>query len=104
MEIVELTYGDECYKEIRKFLNDNYNKDYTLSIFDMLGQTLIEVIADFDSMIDVVAYVINTEHDFPAWIGVNELSDSYVVGMNFTRGNLETSAVYEWKDGKLVMR
>ena len=35
-------------------------------------------------------------------IKYNELSDSYVVGMDFTRGRLHTPSVCEWKDGRLV--
>lgn len=42
------------------------------------------------------------QNDFPAWIGVNELSDSYVVGLNFTRGHLHTPSVCKWKGGKLI--
>ncbi|MEE0989630.1 MAG: hypothetical protein U0L02_09750 [Kandleria vitulina] len=99
---VKLTYGNEGFEEIRNFLNKNYNKEYTLSIYNNLEQATIEVICDFESMVDVIAYVSNVEHDFPEWIGVNELSDSYVVGMNFTRGNLRTPSVCEWNDNKLI--
>ena len=99
---VKLTYGNEGFEEIRNFLNENYNKEYTLSIYNNLEQATIEVICDFESMVDVIAYVSSVEHDFPEWIGVNELSDSYVVGMNFTRGNLKTPSVCEWKDNKLI--
>ena len=53
-------------------------------------------------MLNVIMYVTNVEHDFPAWIGINELSDSYVVGINFTRGYLHTPSIYEWKGGRLV--
>ena len=104
MEPVKLTYGNEGFEEIRKFLKDNHNKEYTLSIYDNQEQATIEVICDFDSMVNVIAYVSNVEHDFPEWIAVNELSDSYVVGMNFTRGTLKTPSVYEWKDNKLVQK
>lgn len=101
---VQLTYGNEGFKEIEEFLKDNYDKDYTLSIFDMIEQATIEVICDFDQMLDVIMYVSNAEHDFPAWIGKNELSESYVVGINFTRGNLTTPSVCEWKGGRLVKK
>ena len=99
---LRLTYGNEGFKEIKDFLNQNYHKDYTLSIYNNLEQSAMEVICDFDSMMDVIFYVVNVEHDFPAWIGVNELSDSYVVGLNFTRGHLHTPSVYKWKGGKLI--
>lgn len=98
----KLTYGNECITEIKDFLMNNYNSDYSLSIYNSLEQSTIEVICDFDSMVDVILYVINVEHDFPAFIGVNEITDSYVVGMAFTKGRLHTPSVCEWKDGKLV--
>ena len=101
---MKLTYGNAGFEEIRKFLKDNYDEEYTLSIYDNMGQATIEVICGFDSMVDVIKYVSNAEHDFPEWIGKNELSDSYVVGLNFTRGNFKTPSVYEWKDGKLVFQ
>ena len=62
----------------------------------------VYVICAYEDMLDVIIYVTNVEHDFPAWIGVNELSDSYVVGMNFTRGHLHTPSICEWKGGRLV--
>ena len=99
-----LTYGNEGFKEIRKFLERNYHQDYTLSIYDTLGQDAVEVICDYDSMVDVIAYVSNAEHDFPEWIGVNDLSESYVVGMSFTRGNIKTSSVYEWREKSLLSK
>ncbi len=101
---VMLTYGNEGFEEIKKFLNENYKKGYTLSIFNLLDQATIEVICDFDSMMDVIAYVTNVEHDFPEWIGVNELSDSYVVGMKFVRGRLKTPSICEWQEGKLIYK
>ena len=103
MQPVKLTYGNEGFKEISKFLEENYDEEYTLSIYDIMGQATIEVVCDFNSMLDVIAYVSNVEHDFPEWIGVNELSDSYVVGLKFARGTLKTPSVCEWKDSKLVV-
>ena len=101
---VKLKYGNEAFEQIRKFLEENYNKEYTLSIYNNLEQATVEVICDFESMVEVIAYVSNVEHDFPEWIGVNEISESYVVGMNFSRGNLKTPSVYEWKEDKLIKK
>ena len=102
MLTLQLTYGNEGFKEIKDFLNQNYHQDYTLSIYNNIEHSVIEVICDFDSMVDVILYVTSIEHDFPAWISVNELSDSYVVGMDFIKGYLHTPSVCEWKDGRLV--
>lgn len=101
---VQLTYGNEGFKEIQEFLKQNYHKDYTLSIYNNCEQTTVEIICTYEDMLDVIIYVANVEHDFPDWIGVNELSDSYVVGMNFTRGHLHTPSVCEWNGSRLVKK
>ncbi len=99
---LQLTYGREGLKEIRLFLQEHFSAEYTLSIYDTIEQSCIEITCDFDDMVDVIAYASSVEHDFPAWIGVNELSDSYVVGMAFTRGRLSAPGIYEWNNGKLI--
>ena len=99
---VQLIYGFEGIEEIRDFLKKNYQKDYSLSLFNICEGTTIEVVCDFESMVDVILYVVRIEHDFPMWIGVNDLSESYVVGLNFTRGHLHTPSICEWNNGKLI--
>lgn len=99
---IQLTYGNDGFKEIHEFLKQNYHNDYTLSIYNNCEQATVEVICAYEDMLDVIIYAANMEHDFPAWICVNELSDSYVVGINFTRGHLHTPSICEWKDGRLV--
>lgn len=97
-------FGHEGYEEIKEFLNKNYHEGYTLSIYNKLDQNTVEVICDFKNMLDVISYVSNVEHDFPEWIGVNELSESYVVGIDFTRGHIKTPSVYEWNNETLIFR
>lgn len=99
---VQLTYGNEGFKEIQEFLRQNYHKGYTLSIYNVCEQATIEIICTYEDMLDVIIYVSNVEHNFPAWIVVNELSNSYVVGMDFTQGHLQTPSICEWKDDRLV--
>jgi len=100
MSPVELTYGNEAFKEIRSFLQEHYQEDYTLSIYDIASQATIEVKCSFEDIVDAILYVSTVEKDFPAWIGVNELSNSYVVGINFSRGQLHTPSICEYKNGK----
>ncbi len=102
MYTMKLTYGQEGFSEISKFLYDNYDKNYTLSIFDMMTNRTVELICDFDDMVSCIMYISNVEHDFPEWIGKNELSYSYVVGMNFVKGSLNTPAVYKYQNGCLT--
>lgn len=99
---IQLTYGNEGYKEIQEFLKQNFHKNYTLSIYNICEQATVDVICVYEDMLDVIIYITNVEHDFPAWIGVNELSGSFVLGMEFTRGNLHTPSICEWKNGRLV--
>lgn len=101
MKPVQLTYGNEGFREIRDFLNQNYHDGYTLSIYDNLQQSTVEIICAVNEMVNAIMYVSSVEHDFPAWIGVNEWSDSYVVGMDFTRGRILTPSVCEYNNGKL---
>ncbi len=104
MKEIKLSNGTASFKEIEMYFNSNKKDNYTLSIYDEMSQSTIEIICSFDQMLSVIMLVTDMEHDFPDWIGMNELTDSYVVGMNFTRGNLHTPNVYEYKDGKLAER
>ncbi len=102
MKELKLSNGTKGFNEIEKYLKENKQDNYTLSIYDEMNESTAEIICSFDQMLSVIMLVTDMEHDFPDWIGMNELSDSYVVGMNFTRGNLHTPNVYEYKDGKLI--
>ena len=97
---MKLTYGNEALSKIERFPHDNFHEGYTLSLYNILEESTAEIVCPFEEMLQVITTVVNIEHDFPAWIGVNELSESYVVGMNFTRGRLETPGIYEFKDGR----
>lgn len=101
---IQLTYGHESYKEISEFLTKNEHTNYTLSIYNNLEQATMKVLCDFDDMINVIVHVSNIEHEFPTWIGVNELSDSYVVAIDFTKGVFHTPCICEWKENKLIVK
>ena len=104
MEPVELTYGTEGFKEIKQFLDNNKNLNYTLLIYNTLDMNAIKVGCNFNEILEVIMLVSNIEHDFPSWIGINEASDSYVVGIEMVRGRIITSAFYEYKDKQLIMK
>lgn len=101
MNNIELTYGNEGFKEIQDFLSKNHKEGYTLSIFDMITQTTAEIDCEFNQVLPIIMQVTNMEKDFPAWIGINNLTKSYVVGLNFSRGRLHTLSSYKYIDGKL---
>ncbi len=102
MKEVKLSAGKESFSEIKKYLESNKNLNYSLSIYDEIKQSTAEIMCSFDEFISVIILVSTIEHDFPNWIGINELTDSYVIGMNFTRGTINTPAIYEYKSGKLI--
>lgn len=102
MKEIKLSNGTRAFKEIEKYFKDNMKDEYTLSIYDEMNESTAEIICSYDQMLSVIMLVTDMEHDFPDWIGMNELTDSYVVGMSFTKGNLHTPSVYEYKDGKLI--
>lgn len=41
---VQLTYGNDGFKEIQEFLKQNYRKNYTLSIYNNCERATVEVI------------------------------------------------------------
>jgi hypothetical protein len=94
---IELTYGPDAFSEIRNFLEENHFRGFTLSVFDVLSDDTVEVECDFDEIVSAIAYISNVEHDFPNWIGVNLLSQSYVVGLAFGKGCIPTHAIFNYK-------
>jgi hypothetical protein len=102
--ILYLSNGNQGLAEIKNFLEDNYDSDYTLSIYDLLSEESVDIECSFDDIFSCIALIVNMEHDFPEWIGKNELAESFVVGMNFTRGTIKTLALYKYSDGKLEMQ
>lgn len=101
---IKLKYGEEGFNQIAKFLENNKHDGYTLSIYNGLEKATTEVVCNFDEMVDVIKFVSMIEHDYPEWIGTNKFSDSYVVGMNFTRGEIPTPSVSVWSKDKLVVK
>lgn len=101
MEQMQLTYGTEGFKEIQNFLSTNKKEGYTLSLYDMMTQTTADIECTVGEILPIIMQVTNMEKDFPEWIGINELTKSYVVGLNFSRGRLHTLSSYKYIDGKL---
>ena len=93
----------EALKLIPNFLAKYPHNGYTLSIFNTLtGETGVEIMdVQFEEIGRIIDYICHTEHAAPiSWIGVNSLSDSYVVAMPLTKGR--TYGIYRVNEGKLV--
>ena len=102
MKPITLTYGFDGFKEIRDFLSSNPKEDYTLLFYDINEDSTAEVFCSANEMLDAITLVSNTEHDFPHWIGIDNVHESYVVGLKFCMGRIATSTSYEYKDGALT--
>ena len=87
---------------VEAFINEFHHNEYTLSIFDNNTTNTIEIDCDLAEMPQIVDYIYHQEKAMPlTFIGLSNLSESYVVGMSLSRGRIEFGA-YKFKDGKLL--
>lgn len=88
---------------IGRFVEENFFPDYTLSIYDTLSEGSGAKISGVrpEDISRVVSIICGWEHvaEIP-WIGLNSWTDSYVVAMPMSRGNIQGPHRYE--GGKLV--
>lgn len=85
-----------------KFIETYPHSDFSLSIFDNMTKQTIKIECNLDEIPVIVDYVYHLEKGTPlTFIGVNSLSDSYVVGMTISRGRIEFGC-YKADGGKLV--
>ncbi|MDE7234102.1 MAG: hypothetical protein K2N29_03475 [Ruminiclostridium sp.] len=91
---------------VKKYIEENYHEDYTLCIVDQLTNETLEITNPIckiiDNITDIISFISSTEHTFVDWVGLNRLSDSYVVGMEFTRGEINIPSTCKYKNGKLI--
>lgn len=86
---------------VDSFINENKHENYTLSIFDTITSKTIEIECPVSEMSKIVDYIYRLEKGTPlTFIGVNSLSDSYVVGMAISRGRIDFGC-YKTENGKL---
>ena len=83
---------------VNAFISEYPRDDYTLSFYDFLTERAVEAPYDlrvehFGRLVEVVFHI---EKGAPfEWVGLNSLSNSYVVGMPFTRGRTTTESMQE---------
>lgn len=91
---------------VKKYIEENYHEDYTLSICDQLTGNTLEITNPvseiFDEITNIINFISSTEHTFVDIIAANCLTDSYVICMEFTRGKIDTPSIYKYENGKLV--
>lgn len=98
----DLAVTDSGNSLMRAFISTNKQQNYSLSILDCLTGKTIEIDCETDKMPQIVAYIYNLEHATPlSFITVNSLTESYIVGMNLTKGII-SSGHYKDVNGRLV--
>ena len=89
---IDLAITDGGSSIVKDFIDENRYDDYTLSIYDEITKNTIEIDAKINEMPIIVSMVYKVEHATPmTFIGVNKLTKSYVVGMNW---NVQTFLKY----------
>ena len=114
-EVVPAPFGGILWKEndlagmdgglsmMKQFIEENAHENWSLSIFDSLTQSTIEIDCSMSEMPAIVAYIYNLENAYPMnFIGENQMTESYVVGMTCTRGTLNIPGMYKAENGKLI--
>ena len=86
---------------ISEFIDKNRHEGYSLSIFDTLTSNTMEIECSLEEMPEIVDYVYHIEKGTPlTFVGVNSLSESYVVGMFMCKGDVQFGD-YKAEHGKL---
>lgn len=91
-EIMPLT-GEPIWKDLElnfelidAFIKENYKESFTLSICDEITCKTMEISCKPEEIQKIIEIVSNVEHSLIDWIGINSISESYVVGMTLARG------------------
>lgn len=92
----------DCGKSLmEKFIRQYKNEGYTLSIYDDITKNTIEIDASIIEIPEIVSNIYRAEHATPMnFIGINSLTDSYVVGMTLTKGHIDFGH-YKYINGNL---
>ena len=81
---------------------DQYNyPDYSLSVYDNVTGKTIEIDCDINNIPEIVDYIYHLVKGTPlTFIGLNSLTESYVVGMSFCEKNINFG-IYKYENKKL---
>lgn len=99
----DIAANDKGHSIIEKFISEHLHNDWTLSIYDTNTFGTIEV----DCLIKDIPYVVSLVYDTECassitFVGENPLSESYVIGMELTKGTLNVPGIYNIVNGKLI--
>lgn len=86
---------------VEQFTTQYPHQDFSLSIYDNETANTIEIICGIDEMPQIVEHIYYLEKGTPlTFVGVNSVSESYVVGMSISQGRIEFGC-YKADKGKL---
>lgn len=96
----QLAYLEKGPQLVKEFIMANYHENYTLLFLDDLTGEIVKLTNPISEIIDdiprIVGYVSSMEHTFINRVGINSCANSYMISMDFTRGNLETGKSYTY--------
>ncbi len=93
---------------VKQFVKEHYNESYkALSIYDTISGSSLKISnplgAIIDDITDIIGAIALIENSFVRFIGIDEESKEFVVGMTFATHRLDSPCVYyKWGNGKLV--
>ena len=101
-----LTYSPKDFKLVERFIKENYHKNYKISFFDAFSGRTLEITNPISKIVDEIEEMICTisciEHTFVNFIGINRLSESYVISIDFSRGNFDLPCICKYENGKFI--
>lgn len=94
---------DEWLDGIKAYMQKTDFRTFTLSVFDTIKEATVEIDnAKFEDFLNIIVSISQKEHTYPQWIGAVPLSESYVVGMEMTKGNIPVPCIGHCIDGKIT--
>lgn len=99
----DIVQNDGGLFTIKEFIDKHKHDGWSLSIYDTATNKNVEIYCQIEEIQKIVSYVYDLEHAHSIlFVGENIITDSYVVGMPFTRGRMKVPGVYKAINGKLV--
>ncbi|MBD5464776.1 MAG: hypothetical protein HDR22_02985 [Lachnospiraceae bacterium] len=104
--IWQLTYSQSDFALVEKFIDENYYADYTISFYDAITGATLELankVSEIkDNIAELVCKLSCIEHTFVHFVGINSLSESYVISIDFSRGNFRLPCTCKWENGRII--
>lgn len=94
---------DGGFFAIKEFIDKHKHDGWSLSVYDTATNKNVEIDCPIEEIPKIISYIYNLEHAYPIlFIGENIITDSYAVGMPFTRECIKAPGIYKAINGKLV--